>query len=374
MKVAIVHEWFSEYAGSEKVTEQIIELFPDADLYALVDVLKPETRAFLKHKHVTTSFIQKLPFSTRKFRNYFPLMPFAIEQLDLSGYDLIISSSHAFAKGVITGPDQLHICYCHSPIRYAWDFQNQYLRDAGLNTGIRGLILRWFLHKIRIWDVRTANGVDLFIANSSYIRRRIRKVYGRSSKVIHPGVSIEKFSVGVEKEDYFLTASRLVPYKRVDIIVEAFVRMPEKKLKVIGDGPGMSNIKHMARKSPNIEILGYQDFSTLRHNMQRAKAFIFAAEEDFGIIPVEAQACGTPVLAYGKGGVKDSVIDGVTGLFFENQTAQSICDVVSEFDDGSRAFDSNTIRSHAKLFSNERFREEFMHAVYEIMSEKEGLL
>lgn len=248
-------------------------------------------------------------------------MPLAIEQLDVSKHNVILSSSHAVAKGILTGPDQLHISYVHSPIRYAWDLQHQYLREAKLDKGIKGLITKWLLHKIRMWDYRTANGVDHFIANSKFISRRIKKVYGRDADVIYPPVNVDRFNICEQKDDYFFTASRLVPYKKIDLIVEAFSQMPDKKLVVIGDGSEMSKIKQKATK--NIEILGYQPDATMTDYMKKAKAFVFAAEEDFGITPVEAQACGTPVIAFGKGGVLETIKgleqESPTGFSFMNR-------------------------------------------------------
>jgi len=244
-------------------------------------------------------------------------MPLAIEQLDVSKHDIILSSSHAVAKGVLTGPDQLHISYVHSPIRYAWDLQHQYLREAGLNKGLKAQAARWLLHKIRMWDYRTANGVDHFVANSQFIARRIKKVYGRTADVIYPPVDVDRFTLNENKDNYYFTASRMVPYKRIDLIVEAFSQMPDRKLVVIGDGSEMSKIKSKATK--NVEILGYQPNHVMQEHMQKAKAFVFAAEEDFGITPVEAQACGTPVIAFGKGGSLETVrpfgVDNPTGLF-----------------------------------------------------------
>jgi len=356
LKVSIVHDWFVTYAGAERVVEQILAAFPSADIFSVVDFLPCQQRDFLQGKNVNTSFIQKLPFARNKYRGYLPLMPLAIEQLDVSGYDLVISSSHAVAKGVITGPDQLHVCYCHSPIRYAWDFQHQYLREAGLEKGLKSWLARWSLHKMRLWDVRTANGVDHFISNSDYIGRRIKKVYGRDSTTIYPNVAVEDFPLIESKGDFYLTASRLVPYKKVDLIVRAFSAMPEKKLVVIGDGPQFAKVK--ASATPNIEVLGYQPFEVLKDYMMRAKAFLFAAEEDFGIIPVEAQACGTPVIAYGKGGVCETVVDGETGLFFYEQTEDAICIAVDAFSTGF-VCDPYKIRQHAERFSTAVFRQSF---------------
>lgn len=299
MKIALVHEWFVTYVGSERVVEQILSLYPDADLYSLIDFLPTEERGFLNLKQVKTSFIQRLPFAKTHYRNYLPLMPLAIEQFDLSGYDVVISSSHAVAKGVLTGPDQVHISYVHSPIRYAWDMQHQYLEEAGLDRGFKTGPARWLLHQIRLWDYRTANGVDYFVANSEFIARRIWKVYRREAKVIYPPVNVSEFTLHEKKEEFYLAASRMVPYKKMDLIVEAFTRMPGKRLVVIGNGPDLKKIKGKAKG--NIEVLSYQPTEILRGYMQRAKAFVFAAQEDFGIMPLEAQACGTPVIAYGRG-------------------------------------------------------------------------
>lgn len=356
MKVAIVHDWIITYAGAERVVEQIIALYPSADIFSMVDFLPDEQRFFLQGKKTKTSFIQKLPFSQDKYRSYLPLMPLAVEQLDVSAYDLVISSSHAVAKGVITGPNQLHICYCHSPIRYAWDLQHQYLKEAGLEKGFKSWLARWSLHKMRLWDLRTTNGVDHFISNSNYIGRRIKKVYGRSATTIYPNVAVEDFDVVELKEDFYVTASRLVPYKKVDLIVRAFAQMPDKKLVVIGEGPQMDKVKAVA--TPNIQVLGHRTFDVLKDYMARAKAFVFAAEEDFGIIPVEAQACGTPVIAYGKGGARETVIAGETGVFFDEQNEASLKAAVDAFE---TSFVSNPqqIRQHAMSFSTAVFKERF---------------
>jgi glycosyltransferase involved in cell wall biosynthesis len=365
LKIAIVHEWFVNYAGSERVVEQILNLVPHADLFAVVDFLDDSQRGFIQHKKVTTTFIQKLPFAKTKFRQYLPLMPLAIEQLDLSAYDLIISSSHAVAKGVLTSPHQLHISYVHSPIRYAWDLQHQYLKESNLERGIKSWIARWILHQIRIWDTRTANGVDLFIANSQFIARRIQKVYRRDAQVIYPPVDLQNYAICEQKQNFYLTASRLVPYKRIDLIVEAFSQMDDRQLIVIGDGEQMAKIR--AKASSNIKFLGHLEPEKLRTYMQNAKAFIFASEEDFGITPVEAQACGTPVIAFGRGGVRESVrgldSDRPTGVFFAEQTAVSICDAVLEFEKNSDCILPATCRENAMRFSTERFQAEFLEFV-----------
>lgn len=356
MKVAVVHDWLTTYAGAERVTEQILALYPSADLFSIVDFLPDEDRGFLLGKKAQTSFIQGLPFAKKKYRAYLPLMPFAVEQLDVSGYDLVISSSHAVAKGVITGPNQLHICYCHSPIRYAWDLQHQYLREAGLEKGFKSWLARWSLHKMRLWDLRTVNGVDHFVSNSDYIGRRIKKVYGRAATTIYPNVAVEDFDVVEVKEEFYLTASRLVPYKKVELIVRAFAGMPDKQLVVIGEGPQMAKVR--AAATPNVQVLGYQPFEVLKDHMARAKAFVFAAEEDFGIIPLEAQACGTPVIAYGKGGSLETVVADKTGVFFESQSEASLQAAVHRFE-AEFDYDPWRIRKHAELFSTAVFHQRF---------------
>ncbi|HBU6370120.1 TPA: glycosyltransferase family 4 protein, partial [Klebsiella pneumoniae] len=335
-------------------------IFPESELYSIVDFLQPEARNELHGKHAVTSFIQNLPKSKNNYQKYLPLMPLAIEQLDVSSHDIILSSSHAVAKGILTGPDQLHISYVHSPIRYAWDLQHQYLREAGFNKGIKASIVKYLLHKIRLWDYRTANGVDHFIANSQFISRRIKKVYNRESTVIYPPVDVERFTLNDKKEDYYFTASRMVPYKRIDLIVEAFSKMPEKKLIVIGDGSEIGKVKSKASK--NVEILGYQPNHIMLEHMQNAKAFVFAAEEDFGITPVEAQACGTPVIAFGKGGSLETIrplgVDNPTGLFFSEQTIESIISQVNAFERNVEIFEPENCRLNSLRFSSLRFKNE----------------
>lgn len=360
VSVGIVADWLVTFAGSEKVIAEFIKLYPNADIYSVVDFLSDESRKKFYGKEATTSFIQRLPFAKKKYQQYLPLMPLAIEQLDVTGHDIVLSSSHAVAKGVLTGPDQLHISYVHSPVRYAWDFQHQYLREAGLNKGLKGKLARWFLHKIRIWDYRTANGVDYFIANSQFIARRIKKVYGRDADVIYPPVDVERFTLQENKEDFYFTASRMVPYKRIDLIVEAFSLMPDKKLVVIGDGSEMAKIK--SRAGSNIEILGYQPDDVMQDYMRRTRAFVFAAEEDFGITPVEAQASGTPVIAFGKGGVLETIRPygerNATGVFFSEQTAESLINAVRHFDKIKDSILPQDCRENALKFSAQRFHDE----------------
>ncbi|AGO54447.1 MULTISPECIES: glycosyltransferase family 4 protein [Serratia] len=365
LSVGVVADWLVSYAGAERVIKEFIDLYPDADLYSVVDFLSDESRAQFAGKHAETTFVQNLPKAKTGYQKYLPLMPLAIEQLDVSKHDLILSSSHAVAKGVLTGPDQLHISYVHSPIRYAWDLQHQYLREAGLDKGLKGKLAKWLLHKIRMWDYRTANGVDHFIANSHFIARRIKKVYGRDADVIYPPVDVNRFTVEENKEDFYFTASRMVPYKRINLIVEAFSAMPDKKLVVIGDGSEMAKIKSKAGK--NVEILGFQPNDVLQDYMKRAKAFVFAAEEDFGITVVEAQACGTPIIAFGKGGSLETVrpygVDNPTGIFFDEQNTASIIQAVNYFETIQDRIIAADCRLHANKFSAERFRDELSNYV-----------
>jgi glycosyltransferase involved in cell wall biosynthesis len=375
LKVAIVHEWLSTYAGSERVLEQLIKLYPDADIFAVVDFLPEGERGFLQGRTVTTSFIQRLPFAKKHFRHYLPLMPLAVEQFELGGYDLVLSSNHAVAKGVLTGPDQLHVSYVHSPIRYAWDLQGQYLRESGLRSGLKSWIVRASLHYMRLWDTRTASGVDSFVANSSFIRRRIRKAYGRDSRVVFPPVDVAGFSGEAEKGDFFLAAGRMVPYKKMPLIVEAFARMPQHRLVVIGDGPDFDRCKALA--TPNVTLLGYQSFQELRDHMLRARGFVFAGEEDFGIMLVEAQAAGTPLIAYGNGGARDIVRPlgtsaTPTGLFFEEQTADAIVDAVRRFVAHEPALTPLACKYNARAFSEERFRTEMAALVQEELAAFDG--
>ena len=361
MRIAIVHEWLVTYAGSEKVLKAMLSIFPEADVFCLIDVLPNYCRDWLDGHDVRTSFLQRLPGVRRYHRHLLPLMPYAVEQFDVSGYDIVISNSHAVAKGVITGADQFHICYCYTPMRYAWELQHQYLSEANLTSGLKSIVARWMLHRCRIWDCRTSNGVDQFVACSNYIARRINKAYRRESCVIYPGVAVDDFELSYNKNDYYVTCSRVVPYKKINVIVDAFRKMPERRLVVIGDGPQFMALKETP--APNVELLGSQPHDVLHKYLQGAKAFIFAAEEDFGIAPIEAQACGTPVLAYGRGGAMETVIDGVTGFHFDEQTPASICAAVRRFEDNAGIFRPNEIRAHAIRFSEDNFRRQFADLV-----------
>lgn len=359
-QIAIVHDWLVTYAGAERVLEQMIACYPNADIFSVVDFLPDAQRGFLQGKKPRTTFIQQLPGARTRYRSYLPLMPLAIEQLDLSGYDLILSSSHAVAKGVLTSPDQLHLCMCYTPMRYAWDLQHQYLQASGLVRGPKSWAARWMLHKMRLWDVRTAHGVDQFIAISHYIARRIHKTYRRDSVVIYPPVDTDFFvppPASTAKGQFYLTASRMVPYKKIAAIVEAFRHLPHQQLIVIGDGPDMAQCQ--AAAGPNVQLLGHQSAAVLLDHLQRAKAFIFAAEEDFGIAPIEAQACGTPVIAYGKGAARET-IRANTGLFFDEQSPQAIAAAVAQFESQATPASVADCRANALRFTTAQFRQNFV--------------
>jgi glycosyltransferase involved in cell wall biosynthesis len=362
MKIAIVHDWLVTYAGAERVLEQMINVYPEAEIFSLVNFLDSNEEKFIKNKHVHTSFIQKMPFAKSKYRLYLPLMMIAVEQFDLSKFDLIISSSHAVAKGVLTGPNQVHICMCYSPIRYAWDLQHQYLKESNLTNGIKSILARKLLHKVRIWDVRTSLNVDYFIAISSFISKRIKKTYRRKSTVIYPPVNTDEFFPSDIANDYYVTCSRMVPYKKIDLIVETFSKnFPNKKLIVIGDGPDFKKIQSLAGN--NVSLVGKASFEDLKFYLSSAKAFIFAAEEDFGISPLEAQSCGTPVIAYGKGGALETVIgienEKPTGVFFKKQTIDSLTTAVNDFEKNIGIIEPHNCRENALKFNEERFQVAF---------------
>lgn len=363
MKVAIVHDWFVTYAGAERVVAEMLVCFPQADLFATVDFLSPKDRVKLDGRTVTTTWIQHLPWARQRYRAYLPLMPFAIEQLDLRGYDVVISSSHAVAKGIITGPDQLHVSYVHSPMRYAWDLQHEYL-PAG-RRGPATWLMRWLLHRLRLWDFLSGQRPDVLIANSNYIARRIRKVWRREASVIYPPVDVAGFTPGSTRGGSYVSAGRLVPYKRVDLVVQAFALSPERQLKVIGDGPELARLKAMA--TPNVEFLGWQPFEVLRQHLREARAFVFAGEEDFGILPVEAQACGTPVIAYGRGGLAETVRDASderpTGVLFHEQSSRALLEALERFETQKDSFRQEQLVRHAAGFSAERFHVAFRVAV-----------
>jgi glycosyltransferase involved in cell wall biosynthesis len=367
MKIAIVHDWLVTNAGAEKVLQQMLKVYPEADVFCVVDHLNGRDRFYLENHTVKTTAIQRLPFSKRKYQLYLPFMPLAIEQLDLKEYDIVLSSSHAVAKGVLTTSEQLHISYVHTPMRYAWDMQNEYINKAS-GLKIKKALMRYMLFRLRQWDIQTANRVDFFISNSNFIGKRIWRTYRRSSQTIYPPVNVDAFPLCEMKDDYYVTASRLVSYKNVKLLVEAFAEMPTRQLLVIGDGPEMKELKKIAPR--NVVLLGHQMQEQLVFYMQRARAFLYAAEEDFGIALVEAQACGTPVIAYGKGGALETVQNLIesetpTGIFYYEQNISSIKNAIHKFEKYKDSFLPEKIREHAMKFSEVRFREELAEMVRE---------
>lgn len=358
LKIAIIHDWLVISGGAERVLEQLLLCFPQADVYSTVDFLPKHQRDCLHSATVKTSFIQRLPFAKSHYWYYLPLMPIAIEQFDLFEYDVILSSSHAIAKGIITHPHQLHISYVLSPIRFAWDLQNYYLETFGYQRGIKSVFARLLFHYLRLWDYRTANGVDVFTACSQFIARRITKAYRRNATVIYPPVDVESFDFHGEKEDFYLAASFMNPFKKIDLIVDAFAHLPEQKLIVIGEGPDFERMQ--AKATPNVELIGYQPQERLKHYMQRAKAFLFAALEDFGIIMAEAQACGTPVIAYARGGAAEIVRgldqENPTGVLFPRQSADSIVQAIRQFEQERDRIRPETCRQNVLRFAPIHFQ------------------
>ncbi len=362
-KTALIHDWLTGMRGGERALESIYELYP-SPVYTLL-MTKDFKSEIIDKSRVITSSIQKIPFSGRIYQKLPMLYPKAIEEFDLSGYDVILSTSHAVAKGVLTNASQLHICYMHTPMRYAWDLTFQYLRQAGIEKGITGRIVRNILHNIRTWDIISANRVDYYLTNSAYVAKRIKKIYNREAEVIFGPADTDFYTPQGDKGQAYVAASHMVPYKRMDIIAGAFSRMPDKKLVIIGKGPEEKKVKSIAAKSPNIEFAGYLDRESLRDALRKARALVFAAEEDFGLLPVEAQACGTPVIAFGKGGARETVIDGRTGVFFSSQDEDSIIDAVGKFEGIEDRFDSGTVRNNALRFSKAEFQRKYSGFVEE---------
>ncbi len=353
-RVAVVHEWLLDYAGSERVVREILQVVPHADLFALIDRPDAELREALGRRAKATSFLQRLPRPKKWLRYYLPLMPLAVARLDVSAYDVVISSSHAVAKGVRTRPGQLHLSYVHTPMRYAWDLREEYLRAAGLERGPAGWAARFVLERLRRWDERSARGVDVFVANSAHVAQRIRRSYGREAEVLHPPVDTAAFTLRERKEDFYLTVSRLEPYKRVDLLLAAFARLPGRRLVVIGDGPEMARLRAMA--TGNVELRGRLSSAEVIAHMQRARAFLFAGIEDFGIVMAEAQACGTPLIAFAAGGAAEIARED-TGILFAEQTAAAALDAVERFE--RLRFAPGACRENALRFERARFRQRF---------------
>lgn len=365
MRVAIIHYWWLSNRGGEAVCSAICDMFPNADIFMHVSEEETVRKSLPKNfkGKITNSFISRLPGSKNHYQKYLPLMPLALEQLDLSDYDLIISSESGPAKGVITRPDAVHICYCHSPMRYVWDMYHEYRNSAGR---LIKLLFPFFAHRLRMWDRLSADRVDHFIANSSFVASRIRKFYRRESEVIFPPVNVSEFSAEEPREGFYLSLGQLVPYKRADLAVEAFNRL-NLPLVVVGEGELHKELK--AKAGLNIEVVGRQPFDVIRNLLQRCKGLIFPGVEDFGIVPVEAMASGAPVIAYAKGGALETVIDGETGIHFHEQTVEALVDAVGKMERGDVVFDPKALRSHAEKFSKERFKQEIQQFIDERLKE-----
>jgi glycosyltransferase involved in cell wall biosynthesis len=365
MRVAVVHDWLVTWGGAERVLEQILMSFPSADVYCIVEDLEAERRTILAGREVQTSFIQRLPRAKRDYWYYAALMPLAIEQFDMTGYDVIVSSSHAAALGVITGPDQLHVSYLHSPMRFAWDLQAMYLDTFALKR-VRSGVARLAFHYLRMWDRGAGNGVDRLLVCSHFAGRRATKVYRRPVHVVYPPVDTARFTLSENRDRYFLTGSRMNPFKRIDLVVEAFRELPSERLVVMGDGPDFDKVRRVA--GPNVELVGRLTDAEVVRAMQNATAFVHAAKEDFGIAMAEAQSCGTPVVALGAGGATEIVTDiesGPTpsGVLFAEQSAAGVREGIERFLANRDAFSPQECRANALRFGIERFRSEVQQHV-----------
>lgn len=362
MKVAIVHYWLVNMRGGEKVLEALLSIYPDADIYT--HVAEPEKLSTLLASRIkATTFIAKMPLAKKHYQKYLPLMPLAIEQLDLTSYDLVISSESGPAKGVIVAPEATHICYCHSPMRYIWDMQHEYIGGASL---IKKLIMAPLLHYMRIWDVTTSARVSYFIANSHFVKARIWQYYRRDAKVIYPPVDSSDFDLVEKQEDYYLLVGQLVAYKRADLAINAF-KENGKKLVVIGGG---EQFKKLSQNLPsNITLLGKQPFEVLKEHYQHCKALIFPGVEDFGIVPLEAMACGRPVIAYAKGGALETVKDNMTGIYFQQQSVEALNKAIDKFENSSVEFNPKAIREHALQFRQSRFIQEVANYIDQCLAE-----
>jgi glycosyltransferase involved in cell wall biosynthesis len=364
LKYALVHEWLTPKAtgGSELVVREILKHI-DADLYALIDFESVNPESYLYQRKIGTTFLQHFPLARSGVQKYLPFLPLAIEQLDLRPYDVILSSSHAVAKGVLTAPHQLHVCYCHAPMRYAWDLTFDYLHSSRLGQGLPGVFTRYLLHQLRQWDVLSANRVDYFIANSKHTARRIWRYYRRPAEVIYPPVEVDRFPFLSDKQDFYVTVSRLVSYKKIALIVRAFNQLG-RPLVVIGSGAELKQIQQIAK--PNVQVLGWQPDAVVERYVAQAKAFVYAAYEDFGIAPVEAQACGTPVIAYGAGGTLETVRDlrqhqnQGTGILFPRQTEEALIEAVETFEQHQKMVEAEIVRSHAVTFHPNIFKQRYL--------------
>ncbi|MDD2266045.1 glycosyltransferase [Sulfuricurvum sp.] len=373
LRVAVIHDWLTVMGGAEYTLKQVLEMYPQADIYTIVDILPKAERGWLDRHRIFTSPLQKIPFLAKHYRHMIWMMPFWIEQFDLEQYDLIISDSHAVAKGVIVHPHQKHLAYIYSPMRYAWDLSYEHDRIGVLGRGFKRFFLRhWFYH-FRLWDTASSLRPDVIVAISHFIRKRIRKSWGRDATVIYPPVDIEGTIFTAQKEDYYITVSRFVPYKRIDLIIEAFRMMPDKQLIVIGDGPMYHDL---SKNLPdNVTLEGYLERNMMLKKLSLAKAFIFMPKEDFGIAPLEALASGTPVIAYRCGGAAETVRglnqENPTGVFVAHQNEESLRMAVALFESNQEKFVPERCREWAMNFSTSRFKEEFMKKVEKLMEDQE---
>lgn len=371
LSIAIVHDWCPSFRGGERVVAEMCRLYPQANVLTLFDFLPKDIKdEYFPGVKFETSIANRLPLIRKYYRSLFFACPFLIEQFDVTGYDAVISSSAAFARGVLTRPDQPHLCYVHSPVRYAWDEQFSYLAQGKLGYGPKGLLFRHMLHKLRIWDSRTAHGPDLMAANSNFVRGRIRRIYGRDAEVIFPPVEVDRFDLVETKDDYYVTASFLAPYKRTDLVIQAFNEMPERRLHVVGDGQQSAKLRKLA--GPNISFLGFVPRADYVREVSHAQALVFAGCEDFGIALAEAQASGTPLIAFKRGGANDIVRPlgadpSPTGILFERQTVDAIKDAVAHFESDKSAISPAACRENAERFAPDRFRREISEAVGHVL-------
>ena len=373
INVGLVHDWLPTISGAERVVAEIARMFDHGMLYTLFDFLTDAERHEVANTlPVNVSRLNRLP-GVKKYYRYLVLQcTKEIEKFNVTEHDVIVSSSAALAKGVLTSPEQAHVAYVHSPARYAWDLTFEYINNIdGIAAGIKRAVAHTMMHRFRLWDMRTVSQVDQYVANSEFIQNRIWKVYRREAQVIYPPVDTTAFQLGQDgREDYYFTASRMVPYKQVPLIVKAFTERPNLKLVVAGDGPEITRVR--AQASPNIEVLGHISFNELRQHMQKARAFVFAAKEDFGIVPVEAQACGCPVIALGKGGTAETVRDismqNPTGVWFDEQTPAALLKAIDRVEADYTEFTESNCRANALSFSANRFRREFGECVLNTMN------
>jgi glycosyltransferase involved in cell wall biosynthesis len=365
-KVAIVHDWCPAFRGGERVLAQICKLFPEPDVFTLFDFLTSEIKEqYFANVAFHTSVADRLPMVEKFYRSLFFLCPFLIEQFDVTDYDVVISSSAAFSRGVLTRPDQPHLCYVHSPIRYAWDEQFSYLSQGHLGFGPKGLLFRYLLHRLRSWDTRTAHGPDVMLANSHYVRARIRRIYGRDARVVYPPVALDELEYVPEKDDYYVAASFMAPYKRTDLVIRAFNEMPSRRLIVVGEGQQSAEL--LALAAPNVTFTGFLPRQEYVKTIAGARALIFAGCEDFGIALAEAQACGTPLIAFDRGGARDIVqnfgsSERPTGILFQRQTVEAVRQAVEHFESHWREIRPSACCQNAARFSVERFNREIAQA------------